>query len=261
MKNKNILTFILLLASVTSLLFPACKKDNVSDDNPVVTILPRLNIELDHLAGNQKFYFDSTYTTGNGDQITADIFKYYISNITLVGINNQEYKVPESYFLVDHSKQESLRLKLSELPAGSFKSIKFMIGVDSTRCVSGAQTGALDPVNGMFWTWNTGYIFLKLEGTSPAIPSNDFIYHIGGFKGSNVNNKVVELSFDGDILTLQNNTNPEVHLVVDILEIFENPNTIDLSSFANSVTIPNASANMIAENYVNMIRYDHIHAD
>jgi len=36
----------------------------------------------------------------------------------------------------------------------------------------------------MFWTWNSGYIMAKLEGTSPVSsqPNNKFEYHIGGFR-------------------------------------------------------------------------------
>jgi hypothetical protein len=63
------------------------------------------------------------------------------------------------------------------------------LGVDSIRNVSGIQTGALDPLKGMFWTWNSGYVMAKLEGSSESSNSagNRFTYHIGGFRpGMNV---------------------------------------------------------------------------
>jgi hypothetical protein len=115
----------------------------------------------------------------------------------------------------------------------------------------------------MFWDWNSGYIFLKLEGTSPAIPTpaQTFTYHIGGFAAPTLNNKEVTLEFDGDQLVLANNKHPELHLVVDMLEIFKTPATIDLETFANNIMMPNANAEMIANNYADMFRYDHIHAD
>jgi hypothetical protein len=46
--------------------------------------------------------------------------------------------------------------------------IRFLLGVDSARNVSGIQTGALDPARGMFWTWNSGYVMAKIEGSSPS---------------------------------------------------------------------------------------------
>ena len=61
------------------------------------------------------------------------------------------------------------------------------------------------------------------------------------------------------MLDLANNTHRELHLVVDALEIFDNPTTIDLSTFPSNVTMPNANASLIANNYVDMIAYDHIH--
>jgi hypothetical protein len=261
MKTK--LTFalsLLLIGGAT--LFNGCKKDD--DDptpTPTPTVAPKLTIELDHLAGTEKFYLDSTYTTANGDQITPTIFKYYISNIQLVANDNSVTTIPDTYYLVDASDESTWTIDFDSLGTGQYKSIKFLIGVDSTRNCSGAQTGALDPGNGMFWSWNSGYIFLKIEADSPQPAAGSIEYHIGGYKGAFVNYKEVELSFNGDILNLANNTHRELHLVVDALEIFDNPTTIDLSTFPSNVTMPNANASLIANNYVDMIAYDHIHEE
>jgi hypothetical protein len=260
MKKINILLLSMLVSGAA--LFTGCSKD---DDNTDTTpaVLPKLTIEMDHLAGLQKFYFDSAYTTADGDIFTADLFKYYVSNVRLVRTDNSEYAIPETYFLVNHADMTTMQLQMDSLATGSFKGIKFILGVDSARNVSGAQTGALDPVNGMFWTWNTGYIFFKLEGASAVIPTpaQTFTYHIGGFSGANVNYKEISLDFDGDILPLANNTNPELHIVVDVLELFKNPSTIDLETFSSSVVMPNPSATTLANNYVDMFKYDHIHND
>ena len=94
--------------------------------------------------------------------------------------DNSIVTIPNTYFLVNQDEEASMAIEMDSLPLGLYKSIKFMIGVDSTRNVSGSQTGALDPANGMFWTWNSGYIFLKMEGTSPVIPNtgHNFTFHI-----------------------------------------------------------------------------------
>jgi len=59
-------------------------------------------------------------------------------------------------------------------------------------------------------------------------------------------------------LVLAPNKKPELHLVTDVLEIFKNPNNISFSS-AQVVTMPGANATAIADNYEDMIRYDHLH--
>ena len=50
--------------------------------------------------------------------------------------------------------------------------------------VSGALGGALDPTQGMYWTWQSGYINLKLEGdfTQSMNAKNDFVFHLGGYQ-------------------------------------------------------------------------------
>lgn len=72
-----------------------------------------------------------------------------------------------------------------------------LFGVDSLLQVSGVQSGALDPLKGMYWTWQTGYIQFKMEG----ILSKDTLgeglipiqLHLGGFQGeSNCQQRIFE---------------------------------------------------------------------
>ena len=56
------------------------------------------------------------------------------------------------------------------------------LGVDSVLNYNGVHEGALDPINGMYWTWQTGYINCKLEGNIICDSSRkSFEYHIGGY--------------------------------------------------------------------------------
>ena len=57
-----------------------------------------------------------------------------------------------------------MKLELADIPNGEYTKVNYTIGVDAARNTEGAQDGALDLVNGMFWSWNTGYIFMKMEG-------------------------------------------------------------------------------------------------
>jgi len=114
------------------------------------------------------------------------------------------------------------------------------------------QKGVLDPVKGMFWAWNTGYIFLKLEGKSTysKSPSNIFEYHIGGFKQPNncirqVTLDLTEKSFqkvgdDADFLSI----------LVDISEVLKTPKSIDFNELSSVTDFNNAS--MMADNYADM---------
>jgi hypothetical protein len=68
--------------------------------------------------------------------------------------------------------------------AGTYRELLFQLGVDSTDQNRGAQTGALDPKKGMFWTWNSGYLSFKIEGSSAISnqPAHMIAYHIGGYR-------------------------------------------------------------------------------
>ena len=111
-----------------------------------------------------------------------DEFRFYISEICLYRGQKIVYKDKNSGYLIDLSKEDviDLPLQISTLDADSL-SIRF--GLDSVKQISGVFEGDLDPIHGMYWTWNTGYIHYKLEVTPLA--KNDrtarFELHLGGY--------------------------------------------------------------------------------
>lgn len=123
------------------------------------------------------------YKNGLGQSYTVSNLKYYISNIQLTTESGKEL-TDSDYYLIREDDSASMNITLPHIPIGHYTRLTFSIGVDSLHNCSGAQSDALDPVNGMFWTWNTGYIFFKLEGKSSASknPGSIYEYHIGGYK-------------------------------------------------------------------------------
>jgi hypothetical protein len=172
------------------------------------------------------------------------------------------YEMPESYFLVDESNQATTKLEIPDVPGGAYTSVRFTVGVDSARNVNGAQTGALDPVNGMFWNWSSGYIFFKLEGTSLASTQvgNSYVYHIGGFKDANNTNAIreIEINFMGDSLIVDGTREAEIHVLADVLKVFSTPNPISIAAI-NTQMAPGGNALLIADNYKKMFSFDHLH--
>jgi hypothetical protein len=193
------------------------------------------------------------YINGFGEQYTITKFKYYISHIGLSGSGTAA--TSDGYFLIDESNPASLSLTI-DMPVNTYSGLSFLLGVDSTRNVSGAQTGALDPLNDMFWTWNSGYIMAKMEGNSPQSPvvNNKVEYHIGGFAGSN--SVLKNLSFlvpapPFEKLDIRENKTTEIFVDADLdtwwqgafnLKIADNP----------AVTHPGALAKSISDNYAAM---------
>ncbi len=136
---------------------------------------------------------DSLYVNAFGEQYSISKLKYYISNVLIPGSG----QLPEndSYHLLN-AAEASNNFELS-LKEGAYNAIQFLLGVDSLRNCTGAQTGGLDPTNDMFWTWNSGYVMFKLEGTSSSSAADlqRIEHHIGGYKGDNNVATLIHLNF------------------------------------------------------------------
>jgi hypothetical protein len=189
---------------------------------------------------------DSMYTTPSGEQYRISKLKYYISNIILPG--NTPLDDTDNYQLIDAAKELSFDIPVKE---GKYRSIRFLLGVDSIRNCSGAQTGALDPMNDMFWTWNTGYVMLKLEGTSPASPSDRqrIEHHVGGYRfGNNVATAVI---LDIPEIKIKADAPASIVIEVNMDKYWNSVNTIRISEIP-VCTLPGALAKKIAANFSSM---------
>lgn len=190
---------------------------------------------------------DSTYTTPNGEVYTIKKLRYYTSNFQIAG--NTFPNDADNYQLIDQSKKTSFEIQVK---AGVYKELTFLLGIDSTRHVSGAQDGALDPMNDMFWTWSTGYVVFKLDGESPVSTSdrNRIEHHIGGYRFNQNVSKPITISFKENELNISADRTTEIEIEMNLdaywnnLTIAENP----------VITVPNATAQLAAANFTAMFR-------
>lgn len=129
------------------------------------------------------------------DALEIETLRFYVTNIQLKLKDNQTFSENSSYHLVDIHDEESLTIKLNSVDASDIEAIQFCIGTDSITNVSGILDGDLDPIKGMYWAWNSGYINFKLEGEYVAIADSETIeLHIGGYNG--VQSTIQSLYFD-----------------------------------------------------------------
>lgn len=193
-----------------------------------------------------------SYTNPFGETYSVTKFKYYITHVSLLR-GKAAFWEAESYHLIDESNADALHFSFA-LGAGNYDALNFMLGVDSLHNVSGAQTGALDPLNDMFWTWNSGYVMAKLEGKSPQskIINNKLEFHIGGFIGENNVLKNITLNFPaGKILEIREGKTTEIIIEADIDTWWQQPNDIKITEHAVCST-PGALAKKISDNYSKM---------
>lgn len=256
--------YVMAIAAIT---FSSCKKDNTSEYNN--NVKGSLSIEFDNIVGGENLALGTgSYKNSKGESYKISMLKYFISNISLQNVNGTTYTVPQndSYFLVEEGNENTDHAVI-EVPEGEYKTLTFMLGIDSLRNTKdiSERTGALDPsgtANGMYWGWNSGYIFFKLEGSSDASTTdgNKFMYHVGGFGGyssATINNiKTISINLaPGGTPKVRSGKKSNVHLMVDIAKLFDSESQISIAE--NPVVMFNAFSTTIANNYATMFRHDH----
>jgi hypothetical protein len=210
-----------------------------------------LSIAFNHYVNEALLKLDSTvYKNELGQTYTISNFKYYISNFNLTLKNGKTIDLP-GYFLINEEEESSKKILLNSIPAGEYSSISFIVGVDSLHNCSGAQSDALDPVNAMFWAWNTGYIFLKLEGKSSfsTSPGKIIEYHVGGYKVPSNCIRTIAMKFDMP-LKISSDKTSSIDMNVNVSEILSSPYAIDFTKL--SVVTDARNATTIADNYKDM---------
>lgn len=144
----------------------------------------QLQLQFKAMVGGEKLKLDgSKYFLPATDSISFETFRFYLSSFRFFKGNQQVWQEKESYHLLDAADDASMQLNF-ELPDSlHFDHILFTLGIDSVTNARGVGNGDLDPMHGMYWAWQSGYINMKLEGTSPlcATRKQMFHFHLGGF--------------------------------------------------------------------------------
>lgn len=251
MKLTTYIFFILTLLSCTE--HPS---NSIHDNHGLV------ELSINHVFDSQQFSLNKAYTLPNGEIITGTILRYYLSNIVFERADGTVHVIPqdESYFLIDESISSSKNLNLAHIPAGTYTAIRFMIGVDSLRSTMGLdkRKGVLDvgaAAQDMYWSWNSGYIHLKFEGSfTSSTTSGDIRYHVGGFGGysSPTINAVrsIRVSLEDSPLTVIGDGNHSLSLEADLQKMFTG--AIPFSVAENPSVMFSPFSVTIADNYATM---------
>ena len=198
-----------------------------------------LYLNIDILFDVKPIQLDTNYISRTKDTLSFSTIKFYLSSFEFHFTDNSIYKETNSYHLVDIEKPNSKQLSFSKLhfKDKTLKSVQFNIGVDNLMSVSGAMKGDLDPINGMYWAWQSGYINMKIEGKSSSCNTrkNKFQFHIGGYLKPNYAIRNVTIKFN-------DNSKNEINLVMDLGKLFSE---IRLKE-SNTIMIPGKNAMNLA---------------
>lgn len=202
-------------------------------DDPFVPAdeMATFNLNVYAQVDDEDLLLDNIYQDPSSYRYQPNLLKIYLSNITLVKSDGTEELI-EDVALLDWAgnnagEPETISIKLEP---GNYNGIRFWLGVDQTLNDLGPNdyepAHPLSLFQGTYWTWNTGYRFVMLEGRidtlpngSGTIPSNsNFQIHLGtNFLYREVDLSNAQQNFE---LTAGNTTSYDLNL--DINKMFTN---------------------------------------
>jgi hypothetical protein len=191
----------------------------------------KIDVRVHLMYGSENLQAETWYPFKQKDSVWIETFKFYLSNFTLFDAGLPVFTEENSYHLIDFQDSTTTLFTLTIPKKKAFNTVQFNLGLDSLTNVGGVRGGVLDPTNGMYWTWQTGYIHLKLEGKSNLCETrnNAFILHLGGYTAE-LNSKYV--------VQLITNSQQAIDIYLDIKQVFS---TFDLRT-ENHIMSPSQAA-------------------
>ena len=244
---------ILWILGAVALLATSCKKD---DDDTTTTPttgsgVADFSLHFHPMAGMEDFSTSSTYTTPDDWNYNIELSQFYVSGIELWkdALGTEKLSLDSVYLLV---KPSQMSYELGEIPSGTYYGVDFNIGIADSAVNHGdpsAATGVLAPQSpSMHWSWNSGYIFVKIEGnyadSTDKTGSLDHHYelHVG------MDSMVRSVSLSKEF-TVTEDVASELMIMVDHTAVFE---TIDFSQDSITHTMDNMPLAMeVANNLAN----------
>jgi hypothetical protein len=197
--------------------------------------------------------FNKQYLNPFGETFEITRFRFYAGKLSPVYANaNFKTKTSSRYHLIDFSDSATTRIEVPVSAGIIYNGLQFQMGIDSADQVRGAQSGALDPAKGMFWTWNSGYINFKIEGHSPISnqPAHIFEYHIGGYRETyNTVWKIKLYSTNDESFRTSKENKIIIVVAMDLDYFFDGPTPIHISETPNCMK-PGSLARKISENFI-----------
>ena len=234
---------IYTLILVGSIFLLSCKNETIVPD--VEFPVSSLELRFNNQVNNSNLELTSgRYLTSSSDTFSLSGLKYIISNIRLFKNDELVYTELDSYHLIDEKLEDSKLIILDSVPFGEYDRIDFALGVDSTNDNGQANAGDLSSNNGLFWIGWGSYIYFRFDGSYHNGTSEALAFHIGGKKAYQ------EQSFDLLLneINVRKDAVSSVYFNSNVEEIFESPNTIDISALQN-VAMAGTAMDSMSENY------------
>ena len=120
-----------------------------------------LKIEINPFFKTKVLEKNSWYVSKNNDSLQFTKIKFYLTDFKILTKEGKIKQLPNSDFLVGIFNGESKSILLENVSYKTGDQLLFNIGVNEKMNTSGALSGALDPANGMYWSWQRVILTLR----------------------------------------------------------------------------------------------------
>tara|TARA_R110002050_G_scaffold100008_2_gene207266 strand:- start:4713 stop:5510 length:798 start_codon:yes stop_codon:yes gene_type:complete len=185
-------TKFLSLLALALIFNTSCKEDDPVVTPPVENKNVQVNLNYDFNFGNQDFALNTEYTLDNGYKVRYSLATFYLSKPVIMDDAGGMTALSPEYLIV---RPDVTMSDLGFIQEGHAHMFNFSIGVDSASNTENGSTGVQptdfsDPNHplgpqpeGMYWSWASGYIFVKIEGEvdfeGDGTYDQVFKYHLG----------------------------------------------------------------------------------
>ena len=172
--------------------------------------------------------FRSQYTSTDGIKFKLSDWRYYVSNFVLIKEDGTEYPIADKVLLINIANAD---YSLDSVPVGNYKGFKFTVGLDSlTNHKDPTLYSASNPLSlqspSIHWSWNSGYIFMKIEGKYDSTVAQlggtsinqSFFFHVGTDKLKQV------IDYTDQPFSVVSGADKELHIEMDFLKILNSVN-------------------------------------
>lgn len=222
--------FLNIAMAITALTFTmtSCNKDDYYN----------LDLEIDYKVGAESFVYDQVYTI-NGTAVKFSLVQFYVSGIHIEDHDGAKVNF-DKYLLVKPSQTNYELGPIAKDFGSHLHELNFNVGIDEATNSQTTETftsrAATDPLStqnpAMHWSWNSGYIFIKMEGMvdtdGDGTPDAVAEWHLG----MNSMLRPVGISAHSDLSKGKN----EIHLNFDVAKLFTD---VDLATEYDTHTMDN----------------------
>lgn len=177
MKNRLLSTLFLAIL----IAFSACNKEAENEKgNEEQTIDSTIvKIGFAFVYGDEDFELNKVFNYDSGYDLKFELINLYVANMRLINDKGNAIDGPEITFVKADSSNNEVSVKV---PVGNYESIEFAIGVPPN--LNGTDNPDFDAAlydpdhplsltNAMYWTWNAGYRFIRMDGRLNQTPMED----------------------------------------------------------------------------------------